>query len=51
MKRAKYGLGERLDTALGSLFLFYLAGAVGFLEKPVEPEDLERAIKKKLGNG
>jgi len=31
MKRAKYRLGERLDTGLGSLFVFYLAGALGFL--------------------
>ncbi len=31
MKRATYTLRERLDTALGSLFPFYLAGALGFL--------------------
>lgn len=30
MKRARYGLGQRLDTGLGSLFPFYLAGALGF---------------------
>jgi len=30
MKRATYRWPERLDTALGSLFPFYLAGALGF---------------------
>ncbi len=30
MKRATYRLGERLDTALGSMFAFFLAGLVGF---------------------
>ncbi len=30
MKRATYGWRERLDTGLGSLFPFYLVGAVGF---------------------
>lgn len=30
MKRATYRWTERLDTALGSLFPFYLAGALGF---------------------
>jgi NAD-dependent dihydropyrimidine dehydrogenase PreA subunit len=30
MKRVTFSLGERLDTGLGSLFLFYLAGALGF---------------------
>jgi NAD-dependent dihydropyrimidine dehydrogenase PreA subunit len=31
MKRVTYDWKERLDTALGSLFPFYLLGAVGFL--------------------
>ena len=31
MKRVTYRWPERLDTALGSLFPFYLAGALGFL--------------------
>jgi NAD-dependent dihydropyrimidine dehydrogenase PreA subunit len=31
MKRVTYEWRERLDTALGSVFLFYLVGAVGFL--------------------
>ena len=31
MKRAEYGWRERLDTSLGSFFIFYLLGAVGFL--------------------
>lgn len=31
MKRATYRWSERLDTALGSLFPFYLIGALGFL--------------------
>ncbi|MFC1830164.1 copper oxidase, partial [Thermodesulfobacteriota bacterium] len=31
MKRVQYDLKERLDTAIGSLFPFYLAGAAGFL--------------------
>lgn len=30
MKRTTYGWQERLDTGLGSLFLFYFIGAVGF---------------------
>jgi NAD-dependent dihydropyrimidine dehydrogenase PreA subunit len=30
MKRATFAWGERLDAALGSLFPFYLAGAIGF---------------------
>ncbi len=30
MKRARYHWRERLDTALGSLFPFYLLGAIGF---------------------
>ncbi|MBT3223710.1 MAG: 4Fe-4S binding protein [Proteobacteria bacterium] len=30
MKRTTYDLWERLDTALGSLFLFFLVGAAGF---------------------
>lgn len=29
MKRVTYNLAERLDTALGSCFIFYLAGAAG----------------------
>jgi NAD-dependent dihydropyrimidine dehydrogenase PreA subunit len=31
MKRAKYDLRRRLDTAMGSLFPFYFLGAIGFL--------------------
>lgn len=31
MKRVTYDLKERLDTALGSLFPFYLVGGIGFL--------------------
>lgn len=31
MKRAKYDLRRRLDTAMGGLFPFYFLGAVGFL--------------------
>jgi NAD-dependent dihydropyrimidine dehydrogenase PreA subunit len=31
MKRAKYDLRRRLDTAIGSLFPFYFLGAMGFL--------------------
>lgn len=31
MKRAKYDLRTRLDTAMGSLFPFYFLGAIGFL--------------------
>jgi NAD-dependent dihydropyrimidine dehydrogenase PreA subunit len=31
MKRVTYGWKERLDTALGSLFPFFLIGAMGFL--------------------
>lgn len=31
MKRAKYNLRRRLDTAIGSLFPFYFLGAMGFL--------------------
>ena len=31
MKRVTYGWKERLDTALGSLFPFFLLGALGFL--------------------
>ena len=31
MKRVTYDLKERLDTALGSLFPFYLIGGIGFL--------------------
>lgn len=30
MRRARYGLWERLDTGLGSMFAFYLAGVAGF---------------------
>ena len=30
MKRAKYDLTKRLDTAIGTLFPFYFLGAVGF---------------------
>lgn len=30
LRRATYGLAERLDTALGSLFAFFLAGLAGF---------------------
>lgn len=30
MRRVTYDVAERLDTALGSLFPFYLAGATGF---------------------
>lgn len=31
MKRVTYGWRERLDTGVGSLFPFYLLGAIGFL--------------------
>ena len=31
MRRVTYDWSERLDTALGSLFVFYFLGAVGFL--------------------
>jgi NAD-dependent dihydropyrimidine dehydrogenase PreA subunit len=31
MKRSRYDLSERLDTALGSIFPIYLTGALGFL--------------------
>jgi NAD-dependent dihydropyrimidine dehydrogenase PreA subunit len=31
MERVKYGLKQRLDTAVGSLFPFYFLGAAGFL--------------------
>lgn len=30
LRRATYGLAERLDTALGSMFAFFLAGLAGF---------------------
>jgi NAD-dependent dihydropyrimidine dehydrogenase PreA subunit len=31
MKRARYDLKERLDTAIGTMFPFYLLGGIGFL--------------------
>ena len=31
MKRVTYNLKERLDTALGAVFIFYLLGGIGFL--------------------
>ncbi len=30
LRRVRYGLAERYDTALGSMFAFFLAGLVGF---------------------